>query len=72
MRTSTATILFLILTILLGLLPDECAMAQGQTASLQPGITVERALARGQSHTFGVSLEPDQFLQLVVDQPESM
>lgn len=68
MRRSTATLLFLILTILLGLLPNECAIAQSQTASLQPGITVERALARGQSHTFDVSLEPDQFLQLVVDQ----
>lgn len=68
MRRSTATLLILILTIILDLLPNECAIAQSQTASLQPGITVERALARGQSHTFGVSLEPDQFLQLVVDQ----
>jgi hypothetical protein len=42
--------------------------AQGQTVSLQPGVSVERTLARGQSHSFNVSLEQDQYLQLVVDQ----
>jgi hypothetical protein len=42
--------------------------AQGQTVSLQPGVLVERTLARGQSQSFNVSLEQDQYLQLVVDQ----
>jgi hypothetical protein len=42
--------------------------AQGQTVSLQPGVSVERTLARGQSQSFNVSLEQDQYLQLVVDQ----
>jgi hypothetical protein len=42
--------------------------AQGQTVSSQPGLSVERTLARGQSQSFNVSLEQDQYLQLVVDQ----
>lgn len=42
--------------------------AKAQTESLQPGIPIERALARGQSHTFTINLEQDQFLQLVIDQ----
>ena len=36
--------------------------------TLQPGIPIERTLAAGQVHSYGVSLEQDQFLQLVVEQ----
>lgn len=69
MRRSIATLLFFILTMTLtGFLPNEGATGQSQTASLQPGVPIERTLARGQSHSFSVSLEQDQFLQLVVDQ----
>src|SRR6266849_5235547 len=42
--------------------------AQSAATSLQPGTPIERALARGQTHSFSVSLEQDQLLQLVVDQ----
>ncbi len=35
---------------------------------LQPGTPIERTLAAGQVHTYSVSLEQDQLLQLVVDQ----
>src|SRR5260221_2710782 len=44
--------------------------ANGQTGptSLQPGTPIERPLATGQSHTYNISLEQDQFLHLVVDQ----
>lgn len=36
--------------------------------TLQPGILIERTLATGQVHSYGVSLEQDQLLQLVVEQ----
>ncbi|HAF23728.1 MAG TPA: hypothetical protein DCK93_12615 [Blastocatellia bacterium] len=62
MRQSTA-VLFVIF---ICLVPSEWAKAQ--IDSLQPGITIEHALARGQNHSFSVNLEQDQFLQLVVDQ----
>ena len=65
MRRFIATLLFLVLN---GLLPKESTMAQSQTASLQPGVSLERTLERAQSQSFAVSLEQDQFLQLVVDQ----
>jgi len=65
MQRFIATLLFLVLN---GLLSNELATAQIQTASLQPGVSVERTLERGQSQSFGVNLEQDQFLQLVVDQ----
>jgi hypothetical protein len=44
--------------------------ANGQTGptSLQPGTPIERTLAAGQSHTYNISLEQDQFLHLLVDQ----
>ena len=63
MRRFIATLLLLVLN---GLLPNDSARAQSQTASLQPGVSLERTLERGQSQSFGVSLEKDQFLQLVV------
>lgn len=68
MRRSIATLLFVVLTMTLGLLPCHWAIAQSQTASLQAGVSIERTLARGQSHSFSISLEQDQFLQLVVEQ----
>ena len=44
------------------------ANAQPGATSLQPGTPIERTLAAGQMHSYTVSLEQDQFLQLVVDQ----
>jgi hypothetical protein len=67
MRRSKAMLLLLIFT---GLLPIERAKGQvySRQEALQPGIPIERTLARGQVHRFSVMLEQDQFLQLVVDQ----
>jgi len=59
------TLLGLILTCLL---PVESAEAQSKSTSLQPGVTIENALALGQTHSFTINLEENQFLQLVVDQ----
>src|SRR6266852_4559258 len=42
--------------------------AQSAATSIQPGTPIERALSAGQTHSFSVSLEQDQLLQLVVDQ----
>jgi uncharacterized protein YpiB (UPF0302 family) len=42
--------------------------AQTVKASLRLGESVERTISRGQTHTFSVSLNKDQFLQAVVDQ----
>jgi len=42
--------------------------AQTAATSLQPGSPIERTLAAGQTHSYSVSLEQDQILQLVVDQ----
>jgi hypothetical protein len=41
---------------------------QGATTSLQTGPAVERALSGGQSHSYTIKLEKDQFLQLAVGQ----
>jgi hypothetical protein len=49
-------------------LPVEPTEAQSKSTSLQPGVTIENALALGQSHSFSINLEENQFLQLVVDQ----
>ena len=65
MRRSIIPLLILILTCLL---PFEPAEGQSKSTSLQPGVTIENALASGQSHSFTINLEEDQFLQLVVDQ----
>jgi hypothetical protein len=48
------------------LLPANPANAQSTT--LQPGIPIERNLTAGQSHSFLVNLDANQFMQLVVDQ----
>jgi hypothetical protein len=55
----------LLLILLLGF---QAASAQVGPTSLQPGTPIERALAAGQSHSYTINLEQDQFLQLVVDQ----
>src|SRR6267142_2962003 len=62
MRRSAAVLL----AIFFSLVAIENVKAQGN--SLQPGIAVERTLGDGQSHSFSINLERDQFLQFVVDQ----
>jgi hypothetical protein len=42
--------------------------AQTGPSSLRLGDAVERTIKRGETHAFNVSLKPDQFLQVVVDQ----
>jgi hypothetical protein len=42
--------------------------ASAQSATLQPGVPIERNLSAGQTHSFFASLEKNQYLQLVVDQ----
>ena len=64
MRRSTVTLLILVLICFLSVDP---AKAQ-ETTALQSGVSVERTLAPGQSQSFTINLEQDQFLQLVVDQ----
>lgn len=65
---STPLVSILILTFAC-LIPNKLATrVHGQSVSLQQGVSVERALARGQRHSFNVSLEQDQYLQVVVDQ----
>ncbi len=60
------TFLPLLLIFLFGV---QAANAQvGPPTSLQPGAPIERTLAAGQSHSYTISLEQDQFLQLIVDQ----
>src|SRR6266576_7028812 len=54
--------------LLISLFGVRAANAQVGPTSLQPGTPVERALAAGQSHSYTISLEQDQFLQLIVDQ----
>lgn len=65
MRRSTTITLFLILICVSGVEP---ARAQRAVTSLQPGTPLEREMARGQIHRFGITLEPDQLVQLVIDQ----
>ena len=62
MRRPTVKLLALIVTCLLS---GEVAKAQGIT-TLQSGVPIERTLASGESNSFKINLEPDQFLQLVV------
>ncbi|MDX6444235.1 MAG: hypothetical protein QOH71_1309 [Blastocatellia bacterium] len=66
MRKLRCPTLWLLLVILL--CAAQAASAQTDLTTLQTGIPVERALTAGQSHTYGITLEQDQFLQLVVDQ----
>jgi hypothetical protein len=54
--------------LLIFLLGAQAANAQVAPTSLQPGTPIERTLAGGQSHSYTINLEQDQFLQLLVDQ----
>jgi hypothetical protein len=44
------------------------AAAQSEASVLKPGASVERGIARGQTHSFGVKLEHNEVLKLVVEQ----
>lgn len=65
MRRSRAILLFFFLT---SVPPIVSAQAELEPGALQPGIPIERTLAKGQTHSFTVNMEQDQYLQLVVDQ----
>src|SRR5215213_2721300 len=66
MRRPTAMmLLFIVLTCLSH---SRTSRAQGVTAALRVGETVERTIKRGESHAFSVNLKEDNFLQIVVDQ----
>ncbi len=66
MRELRCPTLWLLLFVLLS--AAQAANAQNDLTMLQTGTPVERTFAPGQSHTYGVDLEQNQFLQLVVDQ----
>src|SRR2546426_4280875 len=71
MRRSRAMLLFFVLTSLSAIEPATAQRAvpfQGAPVSLQLGTAIERTIASGQTHTFSVRVEADQYLQLVVDQ----
>jgi len=65
MRKSRCILLLLPLSLLFH---AERLSAQTNATVLQPGTPIERTLAAGQTHSYNVSLEQDQLLQLVVDQ----
>jgi hypothetical protein len=65
MNRLTITLLFLALT---SLLPAQIIRAQSEITVLEPGITLERTLGSGQSHTFNIKLEESQYLQIAVQQ----
>jgi hypothetical protein len=65
MRKARCILLSLLLSFLL---TAERVSAQSGATSLQPGTPIERTLAAGQTHSYNVSLEQDQILQLVVEQ----
>jgi hypothetical protein len=44
------------------------AAVNAQTETLRPGESIERTIVRGKPHGFTISLEREQFLQLVVEQ----
>lgn len=46
----------------------QSGQAQRAVTSLQAGTPVEREIGRGEAHRFTITLEPEQFVQLVVDQ----
>ena len=60
-------VVFLLALTLTCLLRLDLAMGQA-TTTLQPGTPIERNLAMGQSQSFTINLDPDQFLQFVVEQ----
>lgn len=64
MRCSSALGLILILP----LFGSSLIQAQSESPGLKVGATVDRTLAKGQRHSYNITLDPDQVLQLVVDQ----
>lgn len=54
--------------LLIFLFAVQAANAQVGPTSLQPGTPIERTLGAGQSHSYTISLDEDQFLQVMVDQ----
>jgi hypothetical protein len=66
MRGSLYLVLSLLLSISLS--GAQIANAQAGPTSLQPGTPIERTLTAGQSHSYTINLEQDQFLRVVVDQ----
>ncbi len=65
MHKSRYILFLLLLTIFLN---AELASAQSGPTDLQAGTPIERTLAAGQTHSYNVTLEEDQLLQLVVEQ----
>ena len=49
-------------------MPQQMAFAQADLADLERGRSVERELAEGQAHSYGVDLAADQFMFLTVEQ----
>src|SRR5262249_17797852 len=52
---------------LLLLLIAPATFGQGVTVSLQPGIPIEKSMASGQTHSYILNLEKDQFAQIDVE-----
>jgi hypothetical protein len=65
MRTSRRLLLFALALVLTSF---ELAVAQVAPAALQVGTPIERTLGVGQSHSYTIALDQNQFMQLVVDQ----
>lgn len=65
MHKSRCILFLLLLTFVFS---AERASAQSGPTDLTPGTSIERTLAAGQTHSYNVSLEEDQLLQLVVEQ----
>ncbi|MDQ2855561.1 MAG: hypothetical protein M3R68_04475, partial [Acidobacteriota bacterium] len=65
MRWSRAILLFSILASFPHIVS---AQAQRDPGALQSGVPIERTISMGQTHSFTVNMEQDQFLQLVVEQ----
>src|SRR5262249_1484795 len=51
---------------LLLLLVAPATFGQGASVSLQPGIPIEKSMAAGQTHSYIINLEKDQFAQIAV------
>src|SRR5262245_33986192 len=52
---------------LLLLLVAPASFGQGASVSLQPGIPIEKSMAAGQTHSYIINLEKDQFAQIAVE-----
>lgn len=56
------------LSLLIGLILFTSSFAQSEVTELREGAPVERTVARGQTQSFTINLEQNQFLQFVVEQ----